>query len=233
MGASVKEMLITSLEDLRLKEGMTTQKLRKPEHAVLRQMLGAATAEEAYDRLSELVLAMPDNTTTRAVRNALVIGDDIEARGGLDDRRKWAFELLRVKGETLWPGSKSSAFRHENDCFEEIAQILIDRQQQLLVPVEEASWNMEENQSLLDAVDWDALAAHDRRQKLAKLRIVITAIVLLVVCAVGMLSPQRSIEFIGTTYMLATAVGIYGFGVAVGVRRERRSRRVIFRGSKA
>ncbi|NBM14978.1 hypothetical protein [Streptomyces sp. GC420] len=229
MGASVKGMLVTSLEDLRLKEGMTTQKLRKPEHAVLRQMLGAATAEEAYQRLSELVLAMPDTTTTRAVRNALVIGDDIEARNGLDDRRAWAYELLRKKGETLFPGSRSSAIRHETSGLKEIAQILIDRQQQLIVPVEEAPWSMEENRSILDAVDWDALAAHDDRHELVKLWIVIVGNILIGVCMVGILVSRENTGFIGSTFILATVVAIFGWGITIGVRKERGSRYIILK----
>lgn len=232
MGASVKEMLIASLEDLRLKEGMTTQKLRKPEHAVLRQMLGAATAEDAHKRLSELVLAMPDNTFTRAVRNALVIGDDMEARNGLDDRREWAASLQHKKSETLFPGSKSSAFRHENQLFDEIAQILIDRQQKLLVPVEEAPWSMEDNQSLLDAVDWDALAAHDGRQSLVLKWLLIGTIGLFGVCFIGVfLLPRESYKLIEIVYVLAVFTASFGYGVGVGVRKERRSRDIILKKS--
>ncbi|MDX3695972.1 hypothetical protein PV726_37790 [Streptomyces europaeiscabiei] len=229
MDVDVKGMLVASLEELRIKEGMTSEKLRRPEQALLRQMLGASTPEEAHQRLSELVLAMPDNTTTRAVRNALVIGDDIKARNGLDDRRRWASELTRTKGETLFPGSRPTAVRHENRGFQEIAQLLLDRQHQLGVPVEEAPWNMEENQSFLDHIDWDALAAHDRRQRRLHLWVAAAASTSVVVCSLGLVL-KKSDGFVGSFFLLTVVIEFLMIGLAIGKYRERKGRRIILAG---
>ncbi|MCX4742778.1 hypothetical protein [Streptomyces antibioticus] len=117
--------LIASFESLRKRDGLTVEKLRDERHARLLVMLGAEEkAEEGFERLTDLVLSLRDSFITRSVRNALVIGDDIQTRGGLEERRAWAVDRNLGKS-ALIPRDRRTHCRYEARGFKELARSII------------------------------------------------------------------------------------------------------------
>lgn len=157
--------LIASFESLRQGDGLTIEKLRNTDHRLLLQMLGAwISAEEGYERLTKLVLDLRDSYITRAVRNALVIGDDIETRGGVEERRQWAVDPNLGK-DALIPKSRSVHIRYEKTGFKALARKIIHQYPQRLHEdvdmgqmADDILQRMSSTTFQADEPDWEALA---------------------------------------------------------------------------
>jgi hypothetical protein len=126
------EWLVEVFKDLRQDDGLTTEKLRKhPELVVL--LVNDGTAEAAKDELEKIVLSMGDSYKVRALRNSLVISngrDGIEARGGPEERRKWATganEPSKRDEDRLIPRTLRTHPNYEDEKFIELANLIIDR----------------------------------------------------------------------------------------------------------
>src|SRR5258708_38400258 len=85
--------LVAAFKEMRADDGVTLDKL--VERDWLLDLLLVCTPEEGMKKLDELIGVMGDGRTARAVRNALVIGEGLQPRGGVVDRRKWASDPLK------------------------------------------------------------------------------------------------------------------------------------------
>ncbi|MER0445983.1 hypothetical protein ABR738_15680 [Streptomyces sp. Edi4] len=119
------ERLVAAFKEMRVKEGVTTAKLReRPWMLDLLQTPGNPTA--ALKRLDEFINLMGDTPKARAVRNALNI--ELEWHGELEERRNWARGLDRPKNERFLEVGRSTHIRLEEDRggFGDLAHLIVE-----------------------------------------------------------------------------------------------------------